>query len=50
VSEPRGRIAVSSTLDDPILDPVTRGSSYIQAIAFRGKLVGSVHLTGGDYR
>ncbi|HEU5037430.1 MAG TPA: penicillin acylase family protein [Nocardioides sp.] len=29
--------AVSSTLGDPILDPVTRGSSYIQAIAFRGK-------------
>jgi acyl-homoserine-lactone acylase len=29
--------AVSSTLGDPVLDPVTRGSSYIQAIAFRGK-------------
>ena len=29
--------AVSSTLGDPILDPVTRGSSYIQAVAFRGK-------------
>ncbi|HEY0948945.1 penicillin acylase family protein [Nocardioides sp.] len=29
--------AVSSTLGDPVLDPVTRGSSYIQAIAFRGR-------------
>jgi acyl-homoserine-lactone acylase len=29
--------AVSSTLGDPVLDPATRGSSYIQAIAFRGK-------------
>jgi acyl-homoserine-lactone acylase len=29
--------AVSSTLGDPVLDPVTRGSSYIQAIAFTGK-------------
>ncbi|MBI2243431.1 MAG: penicillin acylase family protein [Nocardioides sp.] len=29
--------AVSSTLGDPVLDPVTRGSSYLQAIAFRGR-------------
>ncbi len=29
--------AVSSTLGDPVLDPVTRGSSYIQAVAFRGR-------------
>ena len=29
--------AVSSTLGDPVLDPVTRGSSYIQRIAFTGK-------------
>ncbi|WP_243057213.1 penicillin acylase family protein [Nocardioides sp. SR21] len=29
--------AVSSTLGDPVLDPVTRGSSYIQAIAFLDK-------------
>jgi acyl-homoserine-lactone acylase len=29
--------AVSSTIGDAILDPATRGSSYIQAVAFRGK-------------
>ncbi len=29
--------AVSSASGDRVLDPVTRGSSYIQAIAFRGK-------------
>lgn len=29
--------AVSSTLGDPVLDLVTRGSSYIQAVAFRGR-------------
>lgn len=28
--------AVSSTLGDPVLDPVTRGSSHIQSIAFVG--------------
>ena len=29
--------AVSSATGDHVLDPVTRGSSYIQAIAFRGR-------------
>lgn len=43
--------AVSSTLGDPILDPVTRGSSYIQAIAFRGKkdVVARTILTYSQY-
>ena len=43
--------AVSSTLGDPILDPVTRGSSYIQAVAFRGRkdLVARTILTYSQY-
>ena len=43
--------AVSSTLGDPILDPVTRGSSYIQTIAFRGKTGIDAHtiLTYSQY-
>ncbi|CAI9418926.1 penicillin acylase family protein [Nocardioides sp. T2.26MG-1] len=43
--------AVSSTLGDPVLDPVTRGSSYIQAIAFRGteEVVARTILTYSQY-
>jgi acyl-homoserine-lactone acylase len=43
--------AVSSTLGDAVLDPVTRGSSYIQAIAFRGKseIVARTILTYSQY-
>jgi acyl-homoserine-lactone acylase len=43
--------AVSSTLGDPVLDPVTRGSSYIQAIAFRGRkdIVARTILTYSQY-
>lgn len=43
--------AVSSTLGDPVLDPVTRGSSYIQAIAFRGRkdIVARTVLTYSQY-
>ena len=43
--------AVTSTLGDPILDPVTRGSSYIQAIAFRGArdVVARTILTYSQY-
>jgi acyl-homoserine-lactone acylase len=44
--------AVSSTLGDPILDPVTRGSSYIQAIAYRGTngIEARTILTYSQYR
>ena len=43
--------AVSSTLGDAVLDPVTRGSSYIQAIAFRGtsEIVARTILTYSQY-
>ena len=43
--------AVSSTLGEAVLDPVTRGSSYIQAIAFRGRseVVARTILTYSQY-